>query len=236
MQVLRGIVVVHGHGDLEVHAAEQVHRPDQVLQIQHGVAVRLKAGEHADVAAQRVDAVAALQAVAPVDGVHLPHLPVGVDERIPGDADKVEAVRPRVQPAEEERIRIAVAVVVSYQKQGVNAALRHRLRRRGARRRLGASLFPDRAHGLGLQRRFVFFRRLLPDPVDAVKADERYGSQQRRSQQQTDKFGHPVFHLAVPHVDIKNSEKSTKKYRRRLPLLYYCIKISRSLDFNTKKC
>ena len=252
VQILRGVVVMHGAGHVEIHAAEQIHGGDQVLQIQNGIVVRLKPAQHPDVPLERVDAVPALQAVGPVDGVYFAQLPVGVDERVARDVDRMQRVRGCVEPAEQDGVGVAVAVVVAHQQQGIDAA---RLLGHGGRRLRGSLLcgrLRGRGEALRAERRFLLLGRTLPDHVHAVERDQHDGRRQREGRQKAYGFGSFVVHHGIPLVlsaasperaprengreAFQNTVFFTKKYRRGPPLLYYCMKKKRALDFNTKKC
>ena len=119
----RPVVIVHGLGHVKIHPAQYVHHLNDGVQIDHCVAVHVKAGQLLHVAAQGIDAVAAVVFAAPVHAVQLSVVPLHVDDGIPGDADKIQLVAHRVQLAHHDGVGVAGAVVVAGQQDGVNAVL-----------------------------------------------------------------------------------------------------------------
>ena len=112
-QALIGVVVVHVHGDIEVHAADGVHQGLKALQIhQHRVI-------HRDAQLFRHHVGQQLHAAGVVSGVDLVVLAVEIGLGVPGDADAGYVVVGGIQRHEDVGVASAVAVIHAGDQDGV---------------------------------------------------------------------------------------------------------------------
>ena len=112
----RTAVVVQAFRHIEPYPAELVHGLNEGVQIEHRVAVYVKADQLLYMAAQRLAAVITVVARAPVDAVDLSDRRVHIYERVPRYAHDVECVTHHIQFCHHYRVGIAGTVVVADQK------------------------------------------------------------------------------------------------------------------------
>ena len=142
VQVLGGVVVVHVHGDLEVHPVDGGGQPAHRLPLHHDVEV---GGEADGVRHGGQEGVHALVPAAGVvvDRVDLLDVPGLVDDGVPGDAHGVELLVLHVVGDHHDGVGVAAAPrVTAHQQEGVVVLL-------PARRRQVRGLVPGDLRGLG---------------------------------------------------------------------------------------
>ena len=118
VEVLIGVVVVHGEGDVEPHAAQGLHHPAHSLPLHHHVEVRRHAGEVAHLGLQPLDPPAA-GLLGGVDRVDPLDIPGDVDHGIPGDGEEVHRLVGYVVGHQHDGVRAAAGGILPHQEEGV---------------------------------------------------------------------------------------------------------------------
>ena len=208
----RAAVIIQALRDIVPYPAHRVDRLYKGGQVEHSVAVNIKARQLAHMAAQRLDAVVAVVARAPIDAVDLPHGRVDIDEGVARDAHGVESMAHGVELCDHDCICIAGAVVIADEEDGIHSVLtaraegraalhpaargRRTLRRTRLRR---ARRLTGRVQRAAELLRFSRRRRgLLPKHIYAHRGDRKYRRRAERSQNYPDSSAFFIHVLAFP--------------------------------------
>ena len=204
----RAAVIIQALRDIVPYPAHCVDRLYKGGQVEHGVAVHVKARQLAHMAAQRLDAVVAVVARAPIDAVDLPHGSVDIDERVARDANGVESMAHGVELCDHDGVGIAGAVVIADEENGIHPVLTARAECRASlhpaargRRALlrSARLLIGRVQRAAELLRFSRRRRgLLPKHIYAHRGDRQYRRRAERSQNYPDGSAFFIHVFAFP--------------------------------------
>ncbi len=115
-QILVRVVVVHGIGVVEVHAADGVHQLAHGLPLHYHLIVRLKAHQLGNLLVQRLDTPFPA-AVVKVDGVDFLHIPRDVDHGVPGNGHHRGLLVGHVVTGQQHGVRVAAAAGIQPQDQ-----------------------------------------------------------------------------------------------------------------------
>ena len=115
-QILRRVVVVHGIGHVEIHAADGVHDLAHGLPLQNHLIIRLKANQLGDFFIKSLDALLPA-AVHVVNGVDLLHVPVDIYHGVPGNGHDVGLLVGHIVARQQHGVRVAAAPGVPAQDQ-----------------------------------------------------------------------------------------------------------------------
>ena len=107
-QILSRVVVVHGIGHIEIHAADGVHDLAHGLPLQNHLIIRLKANQLGDFFIKSLDALLPA-AVHVVNGVDLLHVPVDVYHGVTGNGHDVGLLVGHIVAGQQHGVRVAAA-------------------------------------------------------------------------------------------------------------------------------
>ena len=107
-QILSRVVVVHGIGHIEIHAADGVHDLAHGLPLQDHLIIRLKANQLGDFFIKSLDALLPA-AVHVVNGVDLLHVPVDVYHGVTGNGHDVGLLVGHIVAGQQHGVRVAAA-------------------------------------------------------------------------------------------------------------------------------
>ena len=203
----RAVVIVHLKGHVKIYAPHQVHYLYYRLQIHHRITVHVKAYELFHVAAQGVNAVAAVVYCAPVHAVELAIVPLHVNYGVPGDTDKIYGMAYRIYLSHHDSVGISGAVVIARQEYGIYPILALGVKG-GAFVLLGGAqgCGPGAGLRLGHDGPRLYLRRPLPEHIAA------YGQRRRQRNSSQRNPGYFQHFLFIPHNYLRSAPENRAKY------------------------